>query len=321
MKTGRCIFRVATCAAAVAAAALTGGCAALGLHVPMPMETVQDEAVSIPAGTYLSDVICRAAGLCKWSPTVMSDRLVRCRFSARSWSITLDVQHNNRDRFSIAYVDSTGLFYDEARGTIHRTYNNMLRALCQQIREEAILTMRGAAAAAYAPALQAAAPAQSQGPGYSIASFEREGGDDIAYVFELNLTNADRADFDTSTRIQDEIREAVRREYTASSSVDPATIRIAFPEYRMSGGKVKGRAVVLTVELLEFVYSDVTRHGRLSVRVNPKQYEVTRQWVRDNIAALARDRKVNIGGSKGLRIGSELLHDNNVLEVEFHAGM
>ncbi len=329
MNAGIRVARLASRLAAVfAAAALAGGCAALGLHVPKPVETVENESVSIPPGTYLSDVICRAAGARKWSPTVISDRLVRCRYVARSWTITVDVHHNNRDTFSVRHVDSTGLFYDASRGTIHGTYNKMVRALCQQIRNEAYMAPRLAHAPAASPAVahaQSAVPAAASAPqpeaarpGYTIASFVRESGDDVAYSFAIDLADAGSADFDTSARIQEDIREAVRRECVSSSAADPSSVRIAFPEYRMSGGRIEGRAVVLKVELLELVYNDETRQGRLSVRVNPSQYEMARQWVRDNIDSLARDKKVGSGRSGGFRIGSEMLHDGNILEVEFY---
>ena len=80
----------------------------------------------------------------------------------------------------------------------------------------------------------------------------------------------------------------------------------------------------MTVELLEFVYDPDSAHGRLAVKVNPQQYETTRLWVRNNIATLAKDKNANIlsalSGKPRFTIGREILRDDNVLEVEFHAG-
>ena len=105
---------------------------------------------------------------------------------------------------------------------------------------------------------------------------------------------------------------------------DAASLRIEFPQYAIREGTVEGRAVVLTVSLLEFVYDPVTAQGRLAVKVNPQQYEQTRQWVRDNIATLARDKDPSLFGALSGRsrfsIGREVLRDDSVLEVEFHTG-
>ena len=117
----------------------------------------------------------------------------------------------------------------------------------------------------------------------------------------------------------------MRDDYVASSGTQDATsLRIEFPEYAIRDGKVAGRAVVMTVELLEFVYDPVSAHGRLAVKVNPQQYEATRQWVRNNIATLAKDKNSNMlsmfSGKPRFTIGREVLREDNVLEVEFHAG-
>ena len=121
------------------------------------------------------------------------------------------------------------------------------------------------------------------------------------------------------------MRQSVRDDYAAAAGVkDTASLRIEFPEYAIRGGKVEGRAVVMTVQLLEFVYDPDTARGRLAVKVNPQQYEVTRQWVRNNISTLARDKNANVlnvlAGKPRFTIGREILRDDNVLEVEFQAG-
>ena len=80
----------------------------------------------------------------------------------------------------------------------------------------------------------------------------------------------------------------------------------------------------MSVELLEFIYDPDTMQGRLAVKVNPRQYEVTRQWVRNNIATLARDKDPSLlnafAGRSRFSIGREVLRDDNVLEVEFKMG-
>ena len=80
----------------------------------------------------------------------------------------------------------------------------------------------------------------------------------------------------------------------------------------------------MTITLLELVYDPTTAHGRLAVKFNSQQYETARQWVRNNIATLAKDKNNNIlevsSMSPSFTIGREILRDDNVLEVEFSVG-
>ena len=298
------------------------GCAALGIVRRVPMIDVRDETVAAAVGTDLSDVIVRAATARRWSATVSAPDVVRCRFDGRSWNIVVDVRHSGTT-FSIDYVSTEGLFYRPEQHDIHGTYNKQVDALSQRIKREA---MRAPSAAARAPAAVApAAPAAPAVKPYTIESFARETGNRYAYRFELKLNDASSADLTLSRRIQADLRQSVRDDYVASAGAkDTSSLQIEFPEYAIREGKVVGRAVVMTVELLEFVYDPTTAQGRLAVKVNPQQYETTRQWVRNNIATLAKDKNANIlstlSGKPRFTIGREILRDDNVLEVEFHAG-
>jgi hypothetical protein len=295
------------------------GCAVLGIVRRVPMIEVRNEAVAAPAGADLSAAIVRAAAARRWSATVTAPDVVRCRFDARSWNIVVDVRHAGTT-FSIDYVSTEGLFYRPEHRDIHGSYNKQVDALCQRIKREA---MSAPVVAAVVPVAGAAAtPAVKP---YSIDSFAREPGDKYAYRFVLKLNDVSAADMTLSRRIQADLRQSVRDDYVASAGTkDTSSLQIDFPEYAIRDGKVVGRAVVMTVELLEFVYDPTTAHGRLAVKVNPQQYETTRQWVRNNIATLAKDKNANIlstlSGKPRFTIGREILRDDNVLEVEFHAG-
>lgn len=300
---------------------LLSGCAMFGIVRHVPMIEVRNEAVAASAGTDMSAVIVRAATARRWSATVTAPDVVRCRFDARSWNIVVDVRHAGT-AFSIDYVSSEGLFYRPEYRDIHNSYNRQVDALVQRIKREA---MRAPAPVPAAPAVAAVAPATSAVKPYTIESFAREPGDKYAYRFVLKLNDASSADLTLSRRIQADLRQSVRDDYVASAGTkDVSSLQIDFPEYAIRDGKVLGRAVVMTVELLEFVYDPATAHGRLAVKVNPQQYETTRQWVRNNIATLAKDKNANIlsaiSGKPRFTIGREILRDDNVLEVEFHAG-
>ena len=298
------------------------GCAALGIVRRVPMIDVRNETVAAAAGTDMSGVIVRAATARRWSATATAPDVVRCRFDGRSWNIVVDVRHSG-STFSIDYVSTEGLFYRPEQRDIHGTYNKQVDALSQRIKREA---MRAPVVAAAVPtAVAPAAPAAPVVKPYTIESFAREPGNRYAYRFELKLNDASSADLTLSRRIQADLRQSVRDDYVASAGTkDASSLQIDFPEYAIREGKVVGRAVVMTVELLEFVYDPATAQGRLAVKVNPQQYETTRQWVRNNIATLAKDKNANIlstlSGKPRFTIGREILRDDNVLEVEFHAG-
>ena len=299
--------------------ALLSGCAMFGVVRRVPMIDVRNETVAASAGGNMSDVIVRAATARRWSATVTAPDVVRCRFDARSWNIVVDVRHAGTT-FSIDYVSTEGLSYRPEYRDIHGSYNRQVEALSQRIKREAMRVP----AAVPAPAATAPSVVPVAKP-YVIETFARETGDRYAYRFELKLNDASSADLTLSRRIQADLRQSVRDDYVASAGTkDTSSLQIEFPEYAIREGKVVGRAVVMTVELLEFVYDPTTAQGRLAVKVNPQQYETTRQWVRNNIATLAKDKNANIlstlSGKPRFTIGREILRDDNVLEVEFHAG-
>lgn len=300
---------------------LLSGCAMFGIVRRVPMIDVKNEAVAATAGADMSAIIVRAASARRWSATVTSPDVVRCRFDANSWNIVVDVRHAGTT-FSIDYVSSEGLFYRPELRDIHASYNKQVDALSQRIKREAIRAPVVVAGPATVAAVAPAAPAVKP---YAIEAFAREPGDKYAYRFVLKLNDASSADLTLSRRIQADLRQSVRDDYVASAGTkDAASLQIDFPEYVIRDGKVVGRAVVMAVELLEFVYDPTTAQGRLAVKVNPQQYETTRQWVRNNIATLAKDKNANIlsslSGKPRFTIGREVLRDDNVLEVEFHAG-
>ena len=309
-------------AALLLAGAQLLGCAMTGIVYRVPVIEIRNDTVALAPGSDMTPVILRAASARKWAATVTAADVVRCQFNARSWNIEVDVRHSG-NTFSIDYVSSEGLFYRPEQGDIHSTYNRQVEALRQRIKREALLMPPQPAASAAGASASAAVPTNVKP--YTIKSFSRETGDEFAYRFELALSDAATADLALSRRIQAELRESVRQDYIAATGVkDAGALRIEFPQYVIAEGKVKGRAVVMTVELLEFVYDPVSAQGRLAVKVNPRQYEVTRQWVRNNIATLARDKDPSLlnalAGRYRFKIGREVLRDDNVLEVEFRTG-
>ena len=330
--------RFARTAAAAILLVAAAGCSVFGIARREPMLVVRDDAVSLAPGADMRSVVLQAAGECKWSAKDVAPGVMRCSISARMWNMEVDVRYAG-SAFSIDYVSSEGLFYYPERHAIHPQYNRQVEKLRQRIKRlaprAAVLnppvvaaapaqTTAGAVPTAAVAAPVPAAPAPVAKP-YSIEKFERAAGDGFSYNFVLALTDAGAADLSLSRTIQADLREAVRADYVAATAAaDAASLRIEFPPYAIKNGKVEGRAEVLTVQLQEFVYDPVTAQGRLAVKVDPRQYDATRRWVHDNIATLARDKNKSfldsLAGTTRFTIGREVLRDDNVLEVEFHAG-
>ena len=269
----------------------------------------------------LSATIVAAATGERWSASVSAPGVVRCTLQARMWNIVVDVRHSE-GVFSIEYVSSEGLFFRPDIKYIHPTYNARVEALSRRIIQNASIQSYAVASASASTAAPAAALPSPPIKPYAIEMFSRESRDSYSYRFVLKLNDAAGADLNLSRRIQADLRQSVRDDYVASAGdKDASVLRIDFPEYAIRDGKVEGRAVVMTVALIEFVYDPETAHGRLAVKVNPQQYEVTRQWVRNNIATLAKDKGTNlmgiISGKPRFTIGREVLREDNVLEVEF----
>ena len=158
---------------------------------------------------------------------------------------------------------------------------------------------------------------------YQIVSCERESGSDFAYRFVLALKGEDNHSLSAFRKIQKEFREAVKTDYAESfPGVKKDSLFVEFSKYKLEGGKIEGRAVVLTIAVASLTYDPNTRTGKLAVKVNANQYEEARKWIRKNIETLARDKNIalttgEIPPAAKFYLGKEELKDGNVLEIEF----
>ena len=124
-------------------------------------------------------------------------------------------------------------------------------------------------------------------------------------------------------KIQQEFREAVKTDYAESfPGVKKDSLFVEFSKYKLDGGKIEGRAVVLTISVASLSYDPITRKGKLAVKVNANQYEEARKWIRKNIETLARDKNIalttgEIPPAAKFYLGREDLKDGNILEIEF----
>ena len=161
---------------------------------------------------------------------------------------------------------------------------------------------------------------------YSIVNCKRETGKDFSYRFKLKLMGNDDNTLDTFSSVQEEFRDAVKKDYVKSvPGAQWDSLYVDFPEYELDNGYLIGRAVVMAVSVNSLVYDPNTRRGKLAVKVvkmTEEQFETTRAWIRKNIETLARDK--NIALTSGVippaarfYLGREELKDGNILEIEF----
>lgn len=180
---------------------------------------------------------------------------------------------------------------------------------------------RMAAASTDAPAANRRHPGSSGDPVYSILACEREGGNDFAYKFELELKG--EKSLKSFRAVQREFREAIKEDYAESfAGARAASLYVEFPEYRQKGDRIEGRAVVLTINAVLLKYDPDTRTGVLAVQIGANQLEEARKYIRKNIETLARDKNIalvtgEIPPAAKFYLGREELKDGNILEIEF----
>ncbi|MGI9492996.1 MAG: hypothetical protein ACR2QF_11420 [Geminicoccaceae bacterium] len=71
-----------------------------------------------------------------WQMDTIRPGLIRGTLNVRSHMAIVDISYDN-ERFSIDYVDSENLKYDEEQNVIHKSYNKWIGILERRIRAEA----------------------------------------------------------------------------------------------------------------------------------------------------------------------------------------
>lgn len=161
----------------------------------------------------------------------------------------------------------------------------------------------------------------SQKSPYRIISFVREADSDFAYDFALEMDGDPSVEtfFGIQGIFAREVLSAYKMEHPY---VDVSTLKVdVLP--RLSGGRIVGRAAVLTIVPLSQSYDANTRRGKLSVRFHTGQSVEARAWIRRNIETLVRDKNIaTVTGQQPPAVTYYLLGEkieDNVMEVEFKA--
>lgn len=157
---------------------------------------------------------------------------------------------------------------------------------------------------------------------YKVLSCEKEKDCDFAYRFTIEVQRGSGSKLKMFRRIQQEFSTAIYEDYAKSFGGEAASLFVEFPEFKMTGWKIEGRAVVLGMAVQSLSYNPETRTGRISISLRANQFDVARRYIRKNIEALAC--KSNIVAVNGERpppgrfyIGREVVKDGGVLEVDF----
>jgi len=170
--------------------------------------------------------------------------------------------------------------------------------------------------------LKKIADAKSQIPGHQIVKFEKDEGCDFAYVFAIELLALHGNMDNVAAAVAREFGEQIKEQYVAAYPyVSKTSLIVDFPELRVIGKLITGRAAVLTIAPVSMTYDADTRRGKVSVRFADGQCEEARKWIRKNIETLARDKNIALvtgqlpPAATYYSLGEKV--DGNVMEIEF----
>lgn len=158
---------------------------------------------------------------------------------------------------------------------------------------------------------------------FQIVKLERDAVRDFAYRFELAKRGGGNIAVSDYASIRSAFMAAMRSHYANEhKDVNPRTLAVDFPEYSMSGGRIVGVVVVLSITPQLVTYNATTRIGRIAVKIGDNQFEDARRWMRKNIEAIAQDSNVAKEGDEfpehaRFYIGGERLDGNGVFEIDF----
>ena len=111
---------------------LVGGCAQFGGRRGAEIQNVENCPVTIVGEQPMKEIVMRAAHQKQWVPQAIEDGTVRCTLNLRAHQVVVDVIYTE-STFSIRYVSSENMNYDETLNTINPKYNQWVRNLQREI--------------------------------------------------------------------------------------------------------------------------------------------------------------------------------------------
>ena len=155
------------------------------------------------------------------------------------------------------------------------------------------------------------------GSAFDVVDFHRSDSDSHRYEFSLVCANGY-----LSLAARRVLSDTIRHDFAASySSANRRVLAVDFTQYEFANGLIKGSATVLPLNILAFTYDNHTRKGSMRITVLADQLNAARQYVRQNIDSIARDKNIAlIVGEIPPDARFELLDESvieGVLEVKF----
>lgn len=159
-------------------------------------------------------------------------------------------------------------------------------------------------------------------PPYSVGAWRKDGN---RHDFAISLIDGTvRMNEETLRLIKEDFARKIIDGYLSEHpSVNPDSLKVAFLKYGVVKGRVVGSAeiIAMRLELESSYYDSYTRKGKIAFRVRKSQYETARNWARQHIAEIARDKNIRLVGDEIPKTASFYLGDekyeNGILEMEY----
>ncbi len=157
---------------------------------------------------------------------------------------------------------------------------------------------------------------------YSIEEFKRNADDLFSYSFTLRVNQSKSDAFQQMSTIKENLRSMIAKDYNRTYGGSISEVHVDFPEFSLKGPLVKGTASVMHLAVQSLKYNPLTQKGVLAVKIGSSRFEDAREYVRKNIATLARDKNITLTSTEipppaRFFLGAEHLRDGNILEIEF----
>lgn len=159
---------------------------------------------------------------------------------------------------------------------------------------------------------------------YSVLSFVKNMDAPFQYDFEVQLSGGDT--LEAADKVRSAIRRQLVKEFRDANPHDSVSdIRTSFPSWRQLRSTIKGSAVAMKVSAVRLEYDQLTKHGKIAVRLDGRNVDAARKWAIENIEELATGKNIVLVAGNlpppgaQYRIGSERTTDDGLLEIEFSA--
>lgn len=159
-------------------------------------------------------------------------------------------------------------------------------------------------------------------PRYSIDAWRQNGAN---LEFKLSLMDVIlKPDAEMLQLVKENVAEKMIEAYIAEHpSLDARNLRVAFKAYSCKNKRIFGSAeiIAMRLELESSYYDSYSRTGKVAFRVRKAQYEMARNWARQHISEIARDKNIRLVGDKipasaAFYLGNEK-YENGILEMEY----